>query len=182
MSDTLEQIALRVANEACCEIWGVDDLVVPPSKDMEDFVKANARRLVAALQQEPVAWRTHHDEPMLFPTFDEAAMYCEDNEPPEPLYAAPVIQPPQEPVAWRCTRGGETYHFGFSKPTLSDWDTCIPLYAAPVVNPDWQMVPKELPDSINDALGKKYGYPPYGWKSTYKRILSEIAAAPEYGK
>ena len=39
-----------------------------------------------------MAWRTHHDEPMLFPTFDEAAMYCEDDEPPEPLYAAPVVQ------------------------------------------------------------------------------------------
>lgn len=40
---------------------------------------------------EPGAWRTHHDEPMLFPTFDEAAMYCDDEEPPEPLYAATAI-------------------------------------------------------------------------------------------
>lgn len=36
-----------------------------------------------------VAWMTHHDEPMLYPTFSEAAAYCDDDEPPIPLYAAP---------------------------------------------------------------------------------------------
>lgn len=38
---------------------------------------------------EPVAYMTHHDEPMLYPTFQEAAAYCDDDEPPIPLYAAP---------------------------------------------------------------------------------------------
>ncbi len=35
-----------------------------------------------------VAWMTHHDQPMLYPTFSEAAAYCDDDEPPIPLYAA----------------------------------------------------------------------------------------------
>lgn len=41
---------------------------------------------------EPVAWMTHHDEPMLFPTAAEAAAYCEDDEQPVPLYTAPPAQ------------------------------------------------------------------------------------------
>ena len=42
--------------------------------------------------QEPVAWMTHHDEPMLYPTWAEAAAYCDDDEPPIPLYSAPPAQ------------------------------------------------------------------------------------------
>lgn len=48
----------------------------------------------AAAAQEAVAWMTHHDEPMLYPTFAEAAAYCDDGEPPIPLYAAPVAAAP----------------------------------------------------------------------------------------
>ena len=47
-----------------------------------------------AATQEAVAWMTHHDEPMLYPTFAEAAAYCDDGEPPIPLYAAPVAAAP----------------------------------------------------------------------------------------
>lgn len=39
---------------------------------------------------EPVAWMTHHDEPMLFPTAAEAAAYCEDDEQPVPLFRSPA--------------------------------------------------------------------------------------------
>ncbi len=51
--------------------------------------------LVAALAArqpvgEPVAWMTHHDEPMLFPTAAEAAAYCEDDEQPAPLFRSPA--------------------------------------------------------------------------------------------
>jgi hypothetical protein len=42
-------------------------------------------REVAAL--EPVGFATHHDEPMLFPTEEEARMYCDDDEVPRGLYA-----------------------------------------------------------------------------------------------
>ncbi|HEL3784036.1 TPA: hypothetical protein UM046_004312 [Stenotrophomonas maltophilia] len=47
---------------------------------------------LAALQPvgEPVAWMTHHDDPMLFPTAAEAAAYCEDDEQPVPLFRSPV--------------------------------------------------------------------------------------------
>lgn len=40
--------------------------------------------------QKPLAWMTHHDEPMLFPTEKEAAAYCDDDEKPIPLYAHPA--------------------------------------------------------------------------------------------
>ncbi|WP_329845748.1 hypothetical protein [Stenotrophomonas sepilia] len=39
---------------------------------------------------EPLAWMTHHDEPMLFPAAAEAAAYCEDDEQPVPLFRAPA--------------------------------------------------------------------------------------------
>lgn len=39
---------------------------------------------------EPVAWMTHHDEPMLFPTAAEASAYCDDDEQPVPLFRSPA--------------------------------------------------------------------------------------------
>ncbi|PPU28669.1 hypothetical protein [Xanthomonas arboricola] len=53
--------------------------------------------------QEPFAWATHHDEPMLYPTFAEAAAYCDDDEPPIPLYTAPPAPAAVEDelAAWR---------------------------------------------------------------------------------
>ncbi|WP_053091063.1 hypothetical protein [Stenotrophomonas maltophilia] len=49
---------------------------------------------------EPVAWMTHHDEPMLFPTAAEAADYCEDDEQPVPLFRSPTqpVDLVQEPM------------------------------------------------------------------------------------
>lgn len=44
--------------------------------------------------QKPVAWMTHHDEPMLFPTEREAQSYCDDDEHPIPLYVDPVAAQP----------------------------------------------------------------------------------------
>ncbi|MGE8270339.1 hypothetical protein [Stenotrophomonas geniculata] len=61
----------------------------------------DVERALAASQPvgEPVAWMTHHDEPMLYPTFSEAAAYCDDDdEPPIPLYAAPPAQAVGEPM------------------------------------------------------------------------------------
>ncbi|MGM1042035.1 hypothetical protein [Stenotrophomonas sepilia] len=64
--------------------------VVDLPESLHDRVEA--LREVAARQPVgvPVAWMTHHDEPMLFPTAAEAAAYCEDDEQPVPLYAAPA--------------------------------------------------------------------------------------------
>jgi hypothetical protein len=39
----------------------------------------------------PVAWMTHHDEPMLFPTREEALTHCDDNEEPIALYTAQAL-------------------------------------------------------------------------------------------
>lgn len=36
----------------------------------------------------PVAFMTHHDDPMLFPTWDEAVQYCDDDESPISLFHA----------------------------------------------------------------------------------------------
>ena len=55
---------------------------------LEEGKKIAARQPVG----EPVAWMTHHAEPMLFPTREEASDYCEDDERPLPLYAAPPAQ------------------------------------------------------------------------------------------
>lgn len=46
----------------------------------------------------------------------------------------------------------------------------------------WQLVPVDLPDETNLALGKKYGYPPCGWKASYRQILGMLAAAPKFGE
>ena len=47
----------------------------------------------------PMAFATHHDEPMLFPTAAEAGQYCADDERPIPLCrcasAAPAAAPPE---------------------------------------------------------------------------------------
>jgi hypothetical protein len=48
--------------------------------------KADAAPAVVGL--EPVAFMTHHDEPMLFPTWDEAVQYCDDDESPISLFHA----------------------------------------------------------------------------------------------
>lgn len=42
----------------------------------------------AVVSLEPVAFMTHHDEPMLFPTWDEAVQYCDDDESPISLFHA----------------------------------------------------------------------------------------------
>lgn len=59
-----------------------------PVAEVKALIEARDRQPVG----EPVAWMTHHDEPMLFPTAAEAAAYCEDDEQPVPLYAAPPAQ------------------------------------------------------------------------------------------
>lgn len=47
----------------------------------------------AMANQEPVAWRVICDRVMLFDDYKEAATYCAEGEFPEPLFAAPVVQP-----------------------------------------------------------------------------------------
>lgn len=79
------------------------------------------------------AWATHHDEPMLFLDREEAALYCEDDEQPIPLYAAPVNA--SEPVAWRYRESKEE-KWGFTRHHPRNFvrmpKFVEPLYAAPV--------------------------------------------------
>lgn len=59
--------------------------------------KADAGPVVVGL--EPVAFMTHHDEPMLFPTWDEAVQYCDDDEPPISLFHADDVAKLQAELA-----------------------------------------------------------------------------------
>ncbi|KOQ69943.1 hypothetical protein [Stenotrophomonas maltophilia] len=56
----------------------------------ERALRAEAELAARQPVGEPVAWMTHHDEPMLFPTAAEAAAYCEDDEQPVPLFRSPA--------------------------------------------------------------------------------------------
>lgn len=58
----------------------------PVCATVKDFLTVGGGQPVG----EPVAWMTHHDEPMLFPTAAEAAAYCEDDEQPVPLFRSPA--------------------------------------------------------------------------------------------
>ncbi len=96
---------------------------------------SDAVAALAASQEkaEPVAWMTHHDEPMLFPTRTEAIAYCDEGEEPIPLYAAPVAAQASEPVAWMTEDGrvatNDTKINSMSGPSRDAFN--IPLYTAP---------------------------------------------------
>lgn len=45
--------------------------------------------LLAIKEEKPIAWATHHDEPMLFPSMGEANEYCDFGEFPIPLIRKP---------------------------------------------------------------------------------------------
>lgn len=60
-----------------------------------------AERIEADERAVPVAWMTHHDEPMLFLVTEEAAAYCDDDEMPIPLFVHPPAQAAQVADAFR---------------------------------------------------------------------------------
>lgn len=130
MSQTLEQVALRVA----ADVFG-------PATDHQSCqfmsaIVAYSEALIAALgAQEPIA------------QVDMNKASC---------------------VHWLNSTDPDTFHG-------------TKLYAAPQIpqREGWQLVPKEMSDETNVALGDKYGYPPYGWKATYTCILTMLAAAPK---
>ncbi|WP_353949808.1 hypothetical protein [Stenotrophomonas maltophilia] len=73
--------------------WQGDGQDFPESLVCPVIMSAETLRALLAARQpvgEPVAWMTHHDEPMLFPTAAEAAAYCEDDEQPVPLFRSPA--------------------------------------------------------------------------------------------
>ena len=60
---------------------------------------ASVRVEPAVVSLEPVAFMTHHDDPMLFPTWGEAVQYCDDNEPPISLFHADDVAKLQADLA-----------------------------------------------------------------------------------
>lgn len=60
---------------------------------------ASVRVEPAVVGLEPVAFMTHHDEPMLFPTWDEAVQYCDDDESPISLFHADDVAKLQAQLA-----------------------------------------------------------------------------------
>ncbi|EML7990021.1 hypothetical protein D7Y24_13380 [Stenotrophomonas maltophilia] len=73
---------------------------------------------------EPVAWMTHHDEPMLFPTAAEAADYCEDDEQPVPLFRSPA-----QAVDLERFRPAVMTSLGLSSPNSTERETLRELLA-----------------------------------------------------
>ncbi len=59
--------------------------------------KADAGPVVVGL--EPVAFMTHHDDPMVFPAWDEAVQYCDDDESPISLFHAADVAKLQADLA-----------------------------------------------------------------------------------
>lgn len=86
--------------------------------DWDEFPEVeSARAMLAAApaqaEQEPVAWMTHHDEPMFFSAEKEAAAYCDNDESPIPLYAAPPAHPDASVLSiLRDARESVRYHKG----------------------------------------------------------------------
>ncbi|HHA2674538.1 TPA: hypothetical protein ACOECQ_000596 [Stenotrophomonas maltophilia] len=73
--------------------WQGDGHDFPESLVCPVVMSAETLRALLAARQpvgEAVAWMTHHDEPMLFPTAAEAAAYSEDDEQPVPLFRSPA--------------------------------------------------------------------------------------------
>lgn len=53
------------------------------------------------------------------------------------------------------------------------------MEATPAVPDGWQLVPKELPAAVDDALLRKYGHIPFGWSGVYSRIVAMLATVPK---
>ena len=68
--------------------------------------EVNPAEIHTCSPQEPVAWMTNHDEPLLFPTKNEASQYCNEDEEPQPLYTSP----PKEPLWIRNKEGKLELH------------------------------------------------------------------------
>ncbi|MCU1215905.1 hypothetical protein JAK24_05940 [Stenotrophomonas maltophilia] len=84
--------ALEVAIEALAARQPVETQLGYTLSDVHEAYSRGKRDAARQPVGEAVAWMTHHDEPMLFPTAAEAAAYCEDDEQPVPLYTAPPAQ------------------------------------------------------------------------------------------
>ena len=94
---------------------------------------------------EPVAFMTRHDEPMLFPTWDEAVQYCDDDEPPISLFHADDVAKLQtENEALR--KDAERWRF-FRIADWADWNAVFR------VDHDGLSLP-ELLDKATDAAMK----------------------------
>lgn len=51
------------------------------------------RVAINQVEQRPIAWMVEDDEVMFFSSFEEAALYCADDEDPVPLYDTPQKLP-----------------------------------------------------------------------------------------
>ena len=105
--------------------------------------EGTATQVVAGL--EPVAFMTHHDDPMLFPTWGEAVQYCDDDESPISLFHADDVAKLQaENEALR--KDAERWRF-FRIADWADWNAVFR------VDHDGLSLP-ELLDKATDAAMK----------------------------
>ncbi len=99
----------------------------------------------AVVGLDPVAFMTHHDDPMLFPTWGEAVQYCDDDESPISLFHADDVAKLQaENEALR--KDAERWRF-FRIADWADWNAVFR------VDHDGLSLP-ELLDKATDAAMK----------------------------
>ena len=99
----------------------------------------------AVVGLDPVAFMTHHDDPMLFPTWGEAVQYCDDDESPISLFHADDVAKLQaENEALR--KDAERWRF-FRMADWADWNAVFR------VDHDGLSLP-ELLDKATDAAMK----------------------------
>lgn len=93
-AEGLAQRALELAEWAeasCGYTHNIKD--IKRLMEVSAFLKSYAEiapKWQAVLDSEAVAYATHHDEPMLFPSIGEAGEYCEYWESPIPLIIKPA--------------------------------------------------------------------------------------------
>ena len=81
---------------------------------------ASVRVEPAVVGLEPVAFMTHHDEPMLFPTWDEAVQYCDDDESPISLFHADDVAKLQADLAAMTQERDE-----WKRQSSNNWNSAV---------------------------------------------------------
>jgi len=132
------------------------DLAVP-GQDSGDLL-ADAQAVAAAVTRarptlallanarlaDPIAWMTHHDEPMIFPTRAEAELHCDAGEEPIPLHQQAVTE----------------------TPALSS--------CGPDIETTLHLSDKELRNLLEKAGAKELGDSSWEWECTFEHLIRQL--------
>lgn len=93
-----------------CLDCGSNNVGVPANYD--SVVTSVVNQKMTAEESPIIGYATHHEEPMLFPTKEEALQYCDFEEEPIALYAAPQAKPLTDDRIWELAANCLDSHFG----------------------------------------------------------------------